>query len=311
MREGELSFVAFAPSGGVLLAGDHGAAIWDARSGREMIRFQGHQGALYSAAFSPDGRSVAMAGEEGRVYRWDLDGTSLGEPLDAGGWVNALAFSTDGAHLLAVSPEKNRAIVFDIEAGKKSAEVEVKGLRSAAFRLGAAEIITLDEKGHCVAWGLQSKPVNSRKLGEFGKVDSAIFSADGSRVLIRPRRFGEGFLVCEAYWGRCLGDFWHGQGLALNANGSKVIMSDEKEVAVMDVATGKRERTLASPGGRAYAAALNDKASRLVFSDIDSARLWRIGMGEEDFKEMRRVLEEKAGSLGGADGEKAEDRFRL
>ncbi|WP_409991667.1 WD40 repeat domain-containing protein [Plasticicumulans sp.] len=61
--------MAFAPSGEQVLTGgmDGSARLWDAASGRELRRFEGHDGAVNSVAFAPSGEQVLTGGDDGRA----------------------------------------------------------------------------------------------------------------------------------------------------------------------------------------------------------------------------------------------------
>src|SRR5205807_5398313 len=88
------------------LAVAHGAGVrlWDLTTGRERFASSGHRGDILSLAFSPDGLTLATAGEDRTIKLWQ---TATGEELATlrghGAKIHALAFSSDGRALASVS----------------------------------------------------------------------------------------------------------------------------------------------------------------------------------------------------------------
>ncbi len=106
--------------------------LWDSQTGDVVKEFQGHQGALYAVAISPDGRMLASGGggdgtapRHNEVRLWDLaSGKELAQlhedegrqpPLP--GWIYSLDFSADGKTLAVASPYAVR--IWDIERRKQ------------------------------------------------------------------------------------------------------------------------------------------------------------------------------------------------
>lgn len=92
------------PSGEVAaigsLAGD--AVVVDLRTGDVIATLADHAMGVLATAWSPDGSTLAVGGQDGAVRRYGGDGRTLGEAA-LGGWVAALAWSPDGRYLAAAA----------------------------------------------------------------------------------------------------------------------------------------------------------------------------------------------------------------
>jgi WD40 repeat protein/serine/threonine protein kinase len=90
----------------------HEIKMWDAASGRELASRAG-RGHLFSLAFSPDGRWLALGREDGRVSVVDGAGGQPARELSGHeGAVTALAFSPDGQRLASAGAGDRSAKVW-------------------------------------------------------------------------------------------------------------------------------------------------------------------------------------------------------
>ena len=192
-RDSPVLSLAFSPDSRRIIAG-YGAFnnsqvvghanLWDLTSRKLIERVPGNRGTVYSVAFSPDGREVALA-SEGLVELWDLKATPrrVRSIPCHGGIVYAVAFSPDGRYL--ASGGLDRALrLWDRATGKEirafyGHEGFVRGL---AFSPDGRWLLSASEDYSLKLWEVAS----GRSLADFHGhqffASCVAFSPDGRLV---------------------------------------------------------------------------------------------------------------------------------
>ena len=108
--------LAFSPNGQLAIStSDDGLLIlWEVASGREVRRFVGHRGVVYTCAFSPDGRWVLSSAADHTLKLWEI---TTGQEMDSWevGWpVYAVSFHPITRHLVVAALQNGTLAVLDL-----------------------------------------------------------------------------------------------------------------------------------------------------------------------------------------------------
>jgi len=200
--------VAFAPDGrtiltGLALAPDgltippsleyKSARLWDAATGREIRRLEGHEKGLTSVAFAPDGRTVLTGSLDATARLWDASsGREIrrleghGKPVTSAifGWVYSVAFAPDGRTILTGSVD-NTARLWDASSGREIRRLEGRSdvVTSVAFAPDGHKILTGSGDRTARLWDAASGREIRRLEGHGQMVRSVAFAPDGLTIL--------------------------------------------------------------------------------------------------------------------------------
>jgi WD40 repeat protein len=224
-------------------------SMWSTPHSNEQLAVLGHQGIVYSAAFSPDGRRIVTAGDG--LHLWDAE--TYREITKINYYSDHAIFSPDGRQVLAdAAGPNNMARLWDSENYQEIALLSGPRAEGFAFSPNGRRIAAASVDGIGL-WDAETY----QQIARFGEAAKSVsFSADGLRVLSGGDRHYGPPKVWDAETGRQLGAIE-----AIKPDGSR----DDLNSAAF------------SPNGRHIVTSSNDLVS---IYDANSYRLlYRTGTG--------------------------------
>jgi len=202
MRKGE-ERMSFSPNGIVASAGfspdasrvvtgswDNSARIWNAETGKGVMKLEGHSGYVNSAVYSPDGSLILTASDDKTAVLWNAQTGAVIRTLTGhADRLRSAVFSPDGKQILTASYDKT-ARLWNTDSGEELGRFEGHkwAVLSAVFSPDGKKVLTGSEDNSAMIWDTATRQKLLTLEGHTAPVASVTFLPDakhpeGTRVL--------------------------------------------------------------------------------------------------------------------------------
>lgn len=208
------------------------------------LTLKGHTAPINGAAFSPDGKRVVTASEDGTAKVWD---TITGEELITfnghRGRVTSAAFSPDGVRIISTGEGVMK--IWDAATGRERTVIKAQedySFQYAAFSPDGKRILTDSGGAKAKIWSISTKKEITSLVGHTDFVHEGAFSRDGKYV---------------------------------------VTASSDSTAKIWDATTGKERITLKGHEGNVESVAFNSDGERVLTASGDlTAKIWDVATGD-------------------------------
>jgi WD40 repeat protein/tRNA A-37 threonylcarbamoyl transferase component Bud32 len=185
ITESDARVVCFAPDAKTILTGTfhHGAALWDAATGRLLHRLA-HADLVRAVAYRWDAAEFITGCHDGKARRWDTrTGQPIGEPLVHAGAVQAVAYSPDGKSILTGGADAV-ARLWDAATGKPLGQPfsAQRAVTAVAFAPGGKTIATGSTDGKAQLWDVKTGLRLGQPFTHSRAILHVAFSPNGAKL---------------------------------------------------------------------------------------------------------------------------------
>ena len=171
----------------VATTGGTSAKLWRASDGSLLATFPMAK-AVTRAVFSPDGRRLAVSGNDQHVLIVDTSSGRVIYRLDHGDRITGAVFSPN-SKLLATAGVDGKVQLWSVQKGTRIREydAQAKEALAAAFSPGGRLLATVHSDGTGRIWDVRSGQLLAPLTGHKNLVDGVAFSPDGNFVVTASR----------------------------------------------------------------------------------------------------------------------------
>ncbi|MBD0330072.1 MAG: protein kinase [Thermoleophilia bacterium] len=249
--------VAFSPDGRRLAGGDGArdtASIRDVATGRKLRTLSGHSGPVRVVDYSPDGRLIATASDDGTARIWEARTGAVTRTLRAGsGAVFSAQFSPDGRRLVTVG-EDRAARIWDVASGRQLRAFQDLHARRTGGKTVKTELAAFGAKGTVVVGNAYTQPPDQDPV-----VARVVDPASGKVVAAIEESGG-----------------WSAHDVDVSPDGTLLAAALQEGLALWRLPAGELVTMVEIDGGETFEVEFSRDGRRLATGSIGAAKVWEL-----------------------------------
>jgi WD40 repeat protein len=184
--------LAISADGKRLIAGGEAkvVGVFDAKTGKEIQKLEGHTAAVWGAALTADGKQAVTGAWDQSLRHWDVEtGKEIRAFEGVRDNVRCLALSPDGKLVAAGHSSKEGAPgilrIWDLQSGKevRAGEGHTLVISSVAFSPNGKTILTSSFDRSLRLWDVVTGKELKKIMGHISRIEFAAFTPDGKRIV--------------------------------------------------------------------------------------------------------------------------------
>ena len=257
-------------------------------------QFAGHSDAVYSVAFSPNGRMLASGSKDDTIRLWNAHTGAHLKEFRHGGDVHSVAFSPDGSMLASGGSRRTSVYLWDTNTGetRKILTGHRFSVYSVAFSPDGSMLASGSRDYTIRLWDVNTGETLKTLTGHGSVVKSVAFSPDGKTIAssgndgtvrIWDINTGVNLKILSGHGSIVNSVVFSPDGKTIASGGYEPQKSSNGSVRLWDVNTGKNLKILTghsnpvssvafSPDGKTIASGSTDRTIRLWDVNTDETR---------------------------------------